>query len=80
MEDIIFSNIFDFTFKGTEVTHIGIGCSCNPYVTLFCDFVVAKNVKPKKNPSNNDWMPLISGDKCAAECKDNEDNKEKKEF
>ena len=71
LQQALQNSVFDYSFKGDSITHIGIGCSCNPYMTILCDFVAVRNVQPKSAIPASAWMPLITGEVCQARCKDN---------
>jgi len=50
---------FDYVFKDTFISHVGIACACNPYFGMICTIIGAKNPKQILEPPYREWMPLV---------------------
>lgn len=70
LRDMLRRKVFDYVFKDDMISHVGVACSCNPYVGMLCDVVGAKNPKPKREMPFEEWLPLVQGQKCSAYCRD----------
>ena len=41
LEEMLEDYVFDKKFKKASHEHVGVACSCNPFVGIVCDFVIA---------------------------------------
>ena len=58
LEEMLEDSVFDKKFKKNSSQHVGVACSCNPFVGIVCDFVIAQNPKARASMPVEQWLPL----------------------
>ena len=43
LEEMLEDYVFDKKFKKASHEHVGVACSCNPFIGIVCDFVIAQD-------------------------------------